>query len=58
MVLTVEPGLYIDHGDDIPAEFQGIGVRIEDDIRITRQGPEVLTQDVAKTVEDIEAWMA
>lgn len=58
MVLTVEPGLYIDHGDDIPAEFQGIGIRIEDDIRITRQGPEVLTQDVPKTVDDIEAWMA
>jgi len=58
MVLTVEPGLYIDHGDDIPPEFRGIGIRIEDDVRITRQGPEVLSREVPKTIEEIERWMA
>ena len=58
MVLTVEPGLYIDTDDDVPEAFRGIGVRIEDDVRVTRQGPEVLTQAVPKAIDEIEAWMA
>lgn len=58
MVLTVEPGLYIDHGTDIPEGFRGIGIRIEDNIRVGQQGPEVLTDGVPKSVADIEAWMA
>lgn len=58
MVLTVEPGLYIDHGPDVPEGFRGIGIRIEDNIRVGQQGPEVLTDGVPKAVDDIEAWMS
>ncbi|AFJ45792.1 Xaa-Pro aminopeptidase [Shimwellia blattae] len=58
MVLTVEPGLYIAPDADVPAEFRGIGIRIEDDIVITENGNEVLTSGVVKTADDIEALMA
>ncbi|MCP5180904.1 MAG: aminopeptidase P N-terminal domain-containing protein [Pseudomonadales bacterium] len=61
MVLTVEPGIYIrddDSNADIPAKWRGIGIRIEDDVLITRGAPEVLTAAAPKTVADIEAWMA
>lgn len=57
MVLTVEPGLYIDHGEDVPKAYQGIGVRIEDDVLVTETGAEVLTHAVPKTVEDVEQFM-
>lgn len=58
-VLTVEPGLYIAaERDDVPEKYKGIGVRIEDDVLITRNGPDVLTKDCPKTIEDIEALMA
>lgn len=57
MVLTVEPGLYIDTLEDIPEEFRGIGIRIEDDIRVSRDEPEVLTASAPKTVDEIEALM-
>ncbi|MBK9974602.1 MAG: aminopeptidase P N-terminal domain-containing protein [Planctomycetes bacterium] len=57
-VLTVEPGLYIAaNRDDVPAKYKGIGVRIEDDVLVTGGKADVLTQDAAKTVEDIEALM-
>ena len=58
MVLTVEPGLYIGPTDaSVPAEFRGIGIRIEDDVCITAAGADVLTQGAPKTRVDIEAWM-
>ena len=58
MVLTVEPGLYFTEWlEDAPAEFRGIGIRIEDDVLITEKGHEVLTS-VPKTVAEIEAVMA
>ena len=58
MVLTVEPGLYIAPDADVPAEYRGIGIRIEDDILITEDGNENLTATVVKTADEIEALMA
>lgn len=56
MVLTVEPGIYIAPNDEqAPARFRGIGVRIEDDVLVTEDAPDVLTADIPKTVADIEA---
>ena len=57
MVTTVEPALYIGDDDDIPAEFRNIGVRIEDDIRVTDGDPENLTAGVPASADDIEALM-
>jgi Xaa-Pro aminopeptidase len=57
MVATVEPGLYIDDGDDIPEAFRHIGIRIEDDIRVTDDEPENLTRGVPTDPDDIEALM-
>jgi Xaa-Pro aminopeptidase len=54
MVLTVEPGIYIAPDDaSVPAEWRGIGVRIEDDVLVTPSGPEVLTAGIPKSVEEI-----
>jgi len=59
IVLTIEPGLYIDENDmDAPQKYRGIGIRIEDDIVVTKESHEVLTQSIVKNVEDIEALMA
>lgn len=58
MVITVEPGLYIAPDADVPAEYRGIGIRIEDDILITVDGNENLTASVVKSADDIEALMA
>ena len=56
MVFTVEPGLYVAADDeDADAEFRGIGVRIEDDIAITEDGCENLTESIATDPEDVEA---
>ncbi len=57
MVLTVEPGLYIAEDADVDERWRGIGIRIEDDVLVTRQGYEVLTQAAPKQVADIEALM-
>ena len=59
MVLTVEPGLYIAPGSKgIAKKWWGIGIRIEDDIRVTRNGHEVLSSGAPKEVAEIEALMA
>ena len=55
MVLTVEPGLYIAADADVPAAYQGIGVRIEDDVLVTANGHDVLTGAIPKEIDDIEA---
>ena len=56
MVFTVEPGIYLAADDeDTHAEFRGIGVRIEDDIAITKDGCENLTEAIATDPEDVEA---
>lgn len=57
MVLTIEPGCYIRPADDVPQAFWNIGIRIEDDVAITAQGCEVLTEAVPKTVTAIEDLM-
>jgi len=58
MVLTVEPGIYIAPGHPtVDKRWWGIGVRIEDDILVTKKGYEVLTADAPKTVEAIEKMM-
>jgi len=57
MVTTVEPGLYIDDGEDIPEQLRSIGIRIEDDIRVTDDEPENLTSAVPCDPHDIEALM-
>jgi Xaa-Pro aminopeptidase len=54
MVLTVEPGIYIAPDDaSVPADWRGIGVRIEDDVLVTLSGPEVLTAGIPKSVEEV-----
>jgi Xaa-Pro aminopeptidase len=59
MVLTVEPGLYIDPSDDeVPDSFRGIGIRIEDDVLVTEGGHEVMTAATPKSIADIEALTA
>ena len=57
MVLTVEPGLYIGKNPHVDKKWWDIGIRIEDDVRVTRNGHEVLTARAPKTVEAIEALM-
>ncbi len=59
MVVTVEPGLYIAPDDEtVEEKWRGIGIRIEDDVVATINGPRVLTAAVVKTVQDIEHLMA
>ncbi|MFT4798998.1 MAG: Xaa-Pro aminopeptidase [Candidatus Azotimanducaceae bacterium] len=58
MVMTVEPGIYIKEGLDVPAKFRGIGIRIEDNVLVTKTGHEVLTAAIPKTVDEIEGYMA
>ena len=59
MVLTVEPGIYVSpHNRKVDKKWRGIGIRIEDDVVVTKDGCQILTAMVPKTVEEIEAWMA
>jgi len=54
-VLTVEPGLYLPRNNhDIPAQYRGIGIRLEDDILVTEDKPEILSGALPITVEDVE----
>ena len=56
MVITVEPGIYINASNkSVPKKWRGIGVRIEDDVLITKDGNEVITKDLAKERNEIEA---
>jgi Xaa-Pro aminopeptidase len=59
VVMTVEPGIYIAPAlKDVPEQYLGIGVRIEDDVLCTQNGPRVLTNKVPKQAQEIEALMA
>lgn len=56
MVLTIEPGIYIDENDKcVPKKYRGIGIRIEDDILVTKDGYKNLSSDIAKSIKEIEA---
>jgi Xaa-Pro aminopeptidase len=58
-VLTVEPGLYFQSDDlTVPEDLRGIGIRIEDDILITADGNENLSDAMPRTVEGLQNWMA
>ena len=59
VVMTIEPGIYVaPDTKDVPEKYLGIGVRIEDDVLCTNNGPRVLTTKVPKQAEEIEALMA
>jgi Xaa-Pro aminopeptidase len=59
MVLTIEPGIYIATDNTrVAKRWRGIGIRIEDDVVVTEDGCDVLTDDVPKRAEDIEALMS
>jgi Xaa-Pro aminopeptidase len=58
MVMTIEPGLYIQAAADIDSRFHDIGIRIEDDAIVTADGCELITRDVPVGVRDIEMVMA
>lgn len=58
MVTTIEPGVYLgEERDEIPEAYRGIGIRIEDDVLVTKTGNEVLTDQVPKTIREIECVM-
>ena len=59
MVMTVEPGIYI-RGDDesVDEHWRGLGIRIEDNVVVTRDAPEILSSDLPKSIDRIEALMA
>jgi Xaa-Pro aminopeptidase len=58
MVLTIEPGLYMVAGRGLAKKWWDIGVRIEDDVLVTKDGHDVLSKDMPKTIDAIEALMA
>ena len=57
MVMTVEPGIYINGGRRIPARWRNIGIRIEDDVAVTARGPDVLSKGLVKEADAIETLM-
>lgn len=58
MVLTIEPGLYIPEDcQSVDKKWRGIGIRIEDDVLVTKDGHEVLTHAVPKEIDEIEQLM-
>jgi Xaa-Pro aminopeptidase len=59
MVMTIEPGIYVPADDkDADKRWRGIGIRIEDDVHVTRDGPDVLTHELPATADEIERHMA
>ena len=57
MIITVEPGIYISEEADVPAQYKGIGVRIEDNLLMTEYGNKNLTAAAPKEIDDIENLM-
>jgi len=58
MVTTVEPGIYIPANRKTPARWRNIGIRIEDDVAVTNNGPDVLSKGLEKDPDEIERLMA
>lgn len=58
MTLTVEPGLYITKAKGVPKRFWNIGIRIEDDVLVTKDGNQVLTEKLTRDPDEIEALMS
>lgn len=59
MVLTVEPGLYFQREDQtVPPRYRGIGIRVEEDVLVTRSGCRVLSEPIPRRSKDVEAWIA
>ena len=59
MVTTIEPGIYISPSNsNVPKKWRGIGVRIEDDVLVTKSGHKVLSTGIPKTVQEIESYMS
>ena len=59
MVMTVEPGIYVaPDNKNVDRKWRGIGIRIEDDVAVTKKGNEILTYGLPKTVAEIESFMA
>ena len=58
MALTIEPGIYISPSDDVDEKWWNIGIRIEDDVVITKTGNEVITGALIKEIDDIETYMS
>lgn len=58
MVLTVEPGIYISEPEDLDPKWWNIGIRIEDDVLVTKKGYRVLSASIPKEITEIEALMS
>jgi Xaa-Pro aminopeptidase len=59
MALTIEPGLYFQPDDlTVPPRLRGIGIRIEEDVVVTKTGCNVLSRDIPRKSKDVEAWIA
>ena len=60
MCFTIEPGLYFHQDDELlPQDLRGIGVRIEDDVLVEKDGSvRRLSEDIPRTIEDVEAWIS
>jgi len=54
-VITIEPGIYVPFDNAYPKHFHGLGVRIEDEVAFTKDGPLVLSANAPKEIVDVEA---
>jgi intermediate cleaving peptidase 55 len=54
-VITIEPGVYVPFDSAFPKHFHGLGVRIEDEVAFTKDGPLILSANAPKEVVDVEA---
>jgi Xaa-Pro aminopeptidase len=57
MALTIEPGIYVRPAPGVPEQYWHIGIRIEDDALVTKDGCEIISNGAPKTVADIESTM-